>query len=122
MIAEFKTEYKLILFWIRYTRIERKASLNVLVNIFCNELRDKKMAEYKDELELQKVPFLKMKLETLQAIREDELSVGLQSSVDEDIQETRKRILQLDKEHMTITPTSVVNEESGSSGREISAK
>lgn len=80
------------------------------------------MAEYKDELELQKVPFLKMKLETLQAIREDELSVGLQSSVDEDIQETRKRILQLDKEHMTITPTSVVNEESGSSGREISAK
>lgn len=80
------------------------------------------MAEYKDELELQKVPFLKMKLETLQAIREDELSVGLQSSVDEDIQETRKRILQLDKEHMTITPTNVVNEESGSSGKEISAK
>lgn len=80
------------------------------------------MAEYKDELELQKVPFLKMKLETLQAIREDELSVGLQSSVDEDIQETRKRLLKLDKEHMTITPTSVVNEQSSKFGEEISAK
>lgn len=65
------------------------------------------MAEYKEQLEAEKVPFLQLKLETLQNIRADEESVGLQSSVDDDIRETRKLLLKLEKVHMTIIPTQV---------------
>jgi hypothetical protein len=86
------------------TRIERKASINVLVNMYCNQVRDKKMGEYKAQLEEEKVPFLKMKLETLQAIRADEQSVNLESSVDDDIRMTRKLLLELEKSHLTIHP------------------
>ncbi|CAL8072426.1 unnamed protein product [Orchesella dallaii] len=89
------------------TRIERKASINVLVNLYCNELRDKKMLEYKALLEEEKVPFLKTKLETLMAIRADEESINIPSSVDQDILDTRKLLLQLEKSHMTIHPSKI---------------
>jgi len=92
-----------------HTRIERKTSIDVIVNMLCNDLRDQKMAEYKSQLEEEKVPFLNMKLETLQAIREDEQSVGLESSVDEDIHSTRKLLLELEKSHLTIHPTEINN-------------
>lgn len=90
--------------------MERKASIDVLVSLYCNELRDQKMAQYKAQLEEEKVPFLKMKLETLENIRRDELSVDLSSSVDDDIRQTRKLLLELEKEHMTIHPTEIKNE------------
>lgn len=93
----------------RYTRVERKAAITTLVNLHCNELRDRKMSEYKTQLESEKVPFLKMKLETLQAIRMDEESVGLPSSVDEDIRKTRKLLLELEKDHLTVLPAKVTS-------------
>jgi len=89
------------------TRIERKTSINVLVNLYCNELRDKKMLEYKALLEEEKVPFLKTKLETLMAIRADEESINIPSSVDQDILQTRKLLLELEKTHMTIHPSKI---------------
>ncbi|ODM94878.1 28S ribosomal protein S15, mitochondrial [Orchesella cincta] len=90
-------------------RVERKASINVLVNLYCNEMRDKKMLEYKTQLELEKVPFLQTKLETLMAIRADEESISMPSSVDQDIRDTRKLLLELEKNHMTIHPTKITD-------------
>jgi len=104
------------------TRIERKTSINVLVNMFCNEIRDKKMSEYKAQLEEEKVPFLKMKLETLQAVRADEHSVGDESSVDEDIIATRKLLQQLDKANLTIHPHEINNPNRELSGKNATPK
>jgi len=87
-------------------RIERKAAVDVLVNLYCNEIRDSKMEEFKAELEKEKVPFLEFKLETLKSIKEDEESINLSSSVDDDIKSTEKRLAELKKEHMVIYPSS----------------
>jgi len=84
----FKPDYK-------YVFVQRKASLNLLVNMYCNEMRDKKMREYKDLLEEEKIPFLEMKLNTLQQIKADEDSINIQCSVEEDIEETKKKLSQL---------------------------
>jgi len=73
-------------------RIERKASITLLVNMMCEEIRVKKMKDYKDLLEEEKLPFLQEKLETLQQMESEELSINMPSSVADDIEKTRRRI------------------------------
>jgi len=84
-------------------RIERTASINALVNLYCNELREKKMNEYKSHLEAEKVPFLEMKLKTLKQIKKDEESINVVCSVDEEIEDTKKLLVKL-KTPVTVHP------------------
>jgi chromosome segregation ATPase len=77
--------------------------------MFCNEIREQKMEEYKKMLESEKVPFLETKLSTLERIKEDEESVNLPCSVLEDIEETKKMLESLTKSHMTVYPVGQQN-------------
>jgi len=96
-------------------KIERNASINALVNMFCNELREKKMNEYKAHLETEKVPFLEMKLETLKQIKEEEESINVVCSVDEEIEDTKKLLVKLR------TPVTVHAVEDASTIKELPA-
>ncbi|OXA57673.1 28S ribosomal protein S15, mitochondrial [Folsomia candida] len=92
----FKPDYKNVF-------VQRRASINVLVHMLCNEIRDKKMKEYKNLLEYEKIPFLEMKLTTLNKIKEDESSINIPCSVDEDIAATKKMLDNLKKGSDAIT-------------------
>ncbi|XP_045613948.2 small ribosomal subunit protein uS15m isoform X1 [Procambarus clarkii] len=64
-----------------YKWITRKDSLQKLVQMHGEELKEKRLAEYQAALELQKEPFLKEKVETLRWIAETETSLGVPVSV-----------------------------------------
>jgi hypothetical protein len=66
--------------------------MNLLVRMLCNEISEKKMKEYKDLLESEKIPFLKIKLDTLNQIKSDEESINIECSVETDIIETKKML------------------------------
>jgi len=90
-------------------RIQRNASIDLMVNMLCNEIREKKMKAYKDLLESEKIPFLEMKLDTLHQIKADEDSINIQCSVQEDIESTKIMLENLKRksssdETMTIHP------------------
>jgi hypothetical protein len=73
--------------------------------MYCNELRDKKMNDYKMLLESEKVPFLESKLETLQNIKADEESINVSCSVEEEITQTKAMLDKLKlSETITIHP------------------
>lgn len=61
------------------------------------------MKEYKNLLEYEKIPFLEMKLTTLNKIKEDESSINIPCSVDEDIAATKKMLDNLKKGSDAIT-------------------
>lgn len=84
--------------------------------MFCNEIRDQKMEEYKLMLESEKIPFLEGKLETLERIKGDEESIKIPCSVLEDIDETKKMLEKLKMSHLTIHPV-----ESQSQGQQLNA-
>lgn len=78
--------------------------MDSLVAMYCNQIRDRKMKEYKDLLDKEKIPFLESKLETLQRIKEDEDSINVPCSVEEDIEATVKKLEELKKTQMVLHP------------------
>jgi hypothetical protein len=82
---------------ISYPRIKRKECFTKLTDMYCEEIIQKKMEFYKAELEGQKVPFLQEKLETLNKIKEDEESMKIPCSVQEEIDITTRRLAELMK-------------------------
>ncbi|KAJ8880568.1 hypothetical protein PR048_017038 [Dryococelus australis] len=80
----------------QYLKVTRKASLRNLTNKYCEDLKQKRLDEYKAFLEAQKLSFLQGKLEKLQQIQKDEQELDLSQTVtDEDIDEVRVRIQKL---------------------------
>ncbi len=72
--------------------------------MYCNSIKEKRLHEYKEELEAQKIPFLERKLATLRKIKEDEDWMRVPCSVEEDILETVKRLDALQNNYMEINP------------------
>ncbi|XP_063221832.1 small ribosomal subunit protein uS15m [Bacillus rossius redtenbacheri] len=84
----------------QYLKVTRKDSLRKLTNKHCEDLKERRLSEYKALLEGQKLSFLQEKLETLQQFQKDEQELGLEQTVsDEDIEEVRVRIQKLSHEN-----------------------
>lgn len=59
----------------------------------CDDIRNKKLDEYRNLLESQQGPFLKQKLEALQFIRSEQTELKLQVTVtDKDIKKVEKQL------------------------------
>lgn len=76
-----------------YERVERKKSLRRLTSQWCDEVKSKKLAEYRNELDNEKEIFLKHKLETLEWAKKEEVECGVEPTVtDADIESARKQL------------------------------
>ncbi|XP_015378995.1 PREDICTED: 28S ribosomal protein S15, mitochondrial isoform X2 [Diuraphis noxia] len=76
-----------------YERVERKKSLRRLTSQWCDEVKSKKLAEYRNELDNQKEMFLKQKLETLEWAKKEEIECGVEPTItDDDIESARKQL------------------------------
>merc|ERR1712059_57484 len=70
--------------WLEKENIARKASIERLTDMWCDELRRHRLKAYQDGLEEQQVVFLRDKAEKLKRILEDEKELGLEVSVTEE--------------------------------------
>jgi len=85
-------------------RVERKKSITRLTDMYCEAIRQKRLNEYKDDLDSQKIPFLEEKLATLRSIKGDEDSMNIPCSVEKEIQDTVKRLEVLNNSFMEVKP------------------
>lgn len=88
----------------KFEKIHRKESVTKLTDMLCEEIKSRKLGEYKLELDEQKIPFLEEKLTILKEIQADEESMKLTSSVKDEIIETEKRLEKLRKTFIEIQP------------------
>lgn len=76
-----------------YHKLSRKESLRKLTEMYCEDIRNKKLEEYKNLLESQQGPFLKQKLENLKFIRSEQIDLKLPITVSEqDIKKVEKQL------------------------------
>ncbi|CAG9791512.1 unnamed protein product [Diatraea saccharalis] len=69
-----------------YNKLSRKESLRKLTELHCDEIRNKKLHDYRNLLESQQGPFLKEKLEALKFIKSEQMELKLPITVtDQDI-------------------------------------
>uniref|UniRef100_A0A2A4JY82 Small ribosomal subunit protein uS15m n=1 Tax=Heliothis virescens TaxID=7102 RepID=A0A2A4JY82_HELVI len=69
-----------------YHKLSRKESLRKLTEMHCDDIRNKKLAEYRNLLESQQGPFLKQKLDALKFIKSEQTELQLPVTVtDQDI-------------------------------------
>ncbi|XP_075165942.1 28S ribosomal protein S15, mitochondrial [Haematobia irritans] len=64
--------------------ITRKESLQKLTDIHCENLRQKKLAEYRKILEEQQIPFLEDAIKKMQFVRQEQLDLGIPVTVTEE--------------------------------------
>uniref|UniRef100_A0A224XTV7 Small ribosomal subunit protein uS15m n=1 Tax=Panstrongylus lignarius TaxID=156445 RepID=A0A224XTV7_9HEMI len=67
-----------------YKRVERKRSLRMLTDKYCENIIDQKLDNYKESLEAQQEEFLEEKIKTLKWIIKEETDCGLDTSINED--------------------------------------
>uniref|UniRef100_A0A069DRB0 Small ribosomal subunit protein uS15m n=1 Tax=Panstrongylus megistus TaxID=65343 RepID=A0A069DRB0_9HEMI len=67
-----------------YKRVERKRSLRMLTDKYCEEIINEKIGKYKESLEAQQEEFLEEKIKTLKWIMKEEMDCGLDTSINED--------------------------------------
>uniref|UniRef100_A0A0V0G7D8 Small ribosomal subunit protein uS15m n=1 Tax=Triatoma dimidiata TaxID=72491 RepID=A0A0V0G7D8_TRIDM len=67
-----------------YKRVERKRSLRMLTDKYCEEIINQKLDKYKESLEAQQEEFLEEKIKTLKWIMKEEIGCGLDTSINED--------------------------------------
>lgn len=76
-----------------YERVERKKSLRRLTSQWCDEVKAKKLAKYRSELDNEKEKFLKEKLETLEWAKNEEIECGVTPTItDTEIESVRKQL------------------------------
>lgn len=76
-----------------YHKLSRKESLRKLTEMQCEEIRNKKLGDYRNLLESQQGPFLKKKLENLKLIRSEQIELQLPVTVTEqDIKTVEKQL------------------------------
>ncbi|KAJ2940256.1 hypothetical protein O0L34_g11825 [Tuta absoluta] len=66
-----------------YHKLSRKESLRKLTEMHCDDIRNNKLADYRNLLESQQGPFLKEKLTALKFIRSEQLALELPVTVTE---------------------------------------
>ncbi|XP_068623724.1 small ribosomal subunit protein uS15m [Battus philenor] len=66
-----------------YNKLSRKESLRKLTEMHCDDIRNKKLADYRNLLECQQGPFLTKKLETMKFIRSEQQELQLPVTVTE---------------------------------------
>ncbi|KAG6448821.1 28S ribosomal protein S15, mitochondrial [Manduca sexta] len=76
-----------------YHKLSRKESLRKLTEMHCEDIRNKKLADYRNLLESQQGPFLKQKLEALKFIRSEQIELQIPISVTEqDIKKVEEQL------------------------------
>lgn len=74
-------------------KLSRKESLRKLTELHCEEIKNKKLDEFRNLLESQQGPFLRNKLEALKFIRSEQLELQLPVTVNEqDIKKVEKML------------------------------
>lgn len=84
----------MFLFFRTYHKLSRKESLRKLTEMHCDDIRQNKLADYRNLLESQQGPFLKQKLDALKFIRSEQIDLQLPVTVSE--QEIKKVEQQLE--------------------------
>ncbi|CAH1390807.1 unnamed protein product [Nezara viridula] len=92
-----------------YKRIERKRSMRMLTNTYCQNIVTDKLTKYKEELNSQKESYLVHKIETLKWIMKEEAYCGVQPTITEDHLKAVEAELSKLRESMK-TETTVINE------------
>lgn len=76
--------------------VTRKESLVKLTDKYCEDIRKKKLDEYKAILEAEQPAFLEEKIRSLEFIRDEQRDCGIEVTVsEEDIEEIRKQLDEL---------------------------
>ncbi|KAL0818328.1 hypothetical protein ABMA28_008810 [Loxostege sticticalis] len=76
-----------------YNKLSRKESLRKLTEMHCDDIRNKKLNDYRNLLESQQGPFLKEKLEALKFIKSEQIELQLPVTVtDQDIKKVEKQL------------------------------
>lgn len=71
--------------------VARKEGLRRLTDAYCNDLREQRLNEYRNELEAQQLPFLEQKLNNLIFIRDEQLDMKVPVTItQEQIDDTRE--------------------------------
>lgn len=76
----------------QFAMIARKEGLRQLTRSHCDEIRDKRLDEYRESLEAQQLPFLEKKLSNLEFIRNEQIELGVEVTVSlQQIDEVRQQ-------------------------------
>lgn len=77
----------------RYERVERKKSLRRLTSQWCDKVRGEKLADYRNQLNMEKEQFLMDKIDKLKWIQKEEIECGIPPTVtDADIEAAQKQL------------------------------
>ncbi|XP_053617455.1 small ribosomal subunit protein uS15m [Plodia interpunctella] len=91
LLEKLNIEYKA--FPESYHKLSRKESLRKLTELHCEEIRDKKLADYRNLLESQQGPFLEDKLKALKFIKSEQMELKLPVTItDQDIKKIEKQL------------------------------
>lgn len=81
-----------------FYRITRKESLRKLTDIYCDNIKNKRLAEYSLQLEYEKPAFLEEKIRCLQFMREEQKECGQDVTItQEEIDKVKKQLADLKK-------------------------
>lgn len=76
-----------------YLRIERRRSLRNLTELHCDDIRQKRLDEYKKILESKQFKFLEDKIKNLELIRNEQIACKVKTTVtDEDINDAKAKL------------------------------
>lgn len=79
-----------------YLRVERRLSLKNLTEIHCDDIRQKRLEEYKKKLESNQVNFLEEKIKNLELIRNEQMACQVKTTITEqDINEAKAKLNRL---------------------------
>lgn len=88
-----------------FIMIARKEGLRQLTRLHCEEIRDKRLKEYRKTLAAQQLPFLKEKLQNLEFIRKEQIELGIDVTVTQnDIDSVRVKYDELQKKQAAEQP------------------
>lgn len=72
--------------------ISRKEGLRKLTSAHCEDIRNARLAEYRQKLEAEQLPFLSEKLKHLEFMRQEQMDLGVEVTVTQkDIDDVRKK-------------------------------
>ncbi|XP_058057739.1 small ribosomal subunit protein uS15m [Anopheles bellator] len=93
--------------------ITRKDSLRKLTNIHCEQIKDSRLQEYRQQLESQQLDFLEKKLKTLEFIRQEQIDCRVPVTVEqEQIKTVRKQYEELKRKREAIVESKKEQEDS----------
>lgn len=67
-----------------FIMIARKEGLRQLTRMHCEDIRSTRLAEYRNQLEAEQLPFLSDKLKNLEFVRNEQIELGVQVTITQD--------------------------------------